>query len=248
MENKCENLTLYMIDELSKQERKHYEQHLKTCRSCQNELNSLQETWQMLSYDMEGAEVPETLKTEVMNFIFDDVPLKAPAAIDKKQTIFQRLKLQLRNQFSPLSAVTTIILILGMFGLYWKNIQLNDFITAVESEVHTPSQIVKTFTLKGQNIASSANGMAYLLENGNHNNLIIELNNMPGTKRDEVYQVWLLKDGDRHNAGILKPDENGNGFITYRLPKDQTFNDIGITLEPNPNNTQPQGGKVMGTS
>lgn len=248
MENKCENLTLYLIDELSKQERKHFEQHLKTCIPCQNELNSLQETWQMLSYDMEGAEVPETLKTEVMNFIFDDVPLKAPAAIDKKQTIVQRLKLQLRNQFSPLSAVTTILLILGMFGLYWNNIRLNDYVTAVESEVHTPSQIVKTFTLKGQNIASSANGMAYLLENGNHNNLIIELNNMPGTKRDEVYQVWLLKDGNRHNAGILKPDENGNGLITYRLPKDQTFNDIGITLEPNPNNTQPQGEKVMGTS
>lgn len=49
---------------------------------------------------------------------------------------------------------------------------------------------------------------------------------MPGTKRDKVYHVWLLNDGDRHNASTLKPDENGNGFITYRLPKDQTFNDI----------------------
>jgi hypothetical protein len=70
---------------------------------------------------------------------------------------------------------------------------------------------------------------------------------MPRTKGDEVYQVWLLKNGNRQNAGTLKPDENGNGLITYRLPKGHSFDDIGITLEPNPYNTQPQGYKVMGT-
>ncbi|MCH6265043.1 anti-sigma factor [Neobacillus citreus] len=102
--------------------------------------------------------------------------------------------------------------------------------------------------LKGQGLAASANGNAYLLQEGGTTNLVIELNNMPRTNDEEVYQVWLLKNGTRQNAGTLKPDQNGNGLITYRLPQALSFDAIGITLEPNPNNTQPQGQKVMGTS
>ncbi|MGG1398902.1 hypothetical protein ABE288_14000 [Bacillus salipaludis] len=49
-------------------------------------------------------------------------------------------------------------------------------------------------------------------------------------------------------VGTLKPDHNGNGLISYRLPENYLFDDIGITLEPNPHNTQPKGEKVMGTS
>lgn len=71
---------------------------------------------------------------------------------------------------------------------------------------------------------------------------------MPKIKSDEVNQVWLLENGIHQNAGTLKPDHNGNGLLSYRLPKDYVFDGIGITLEQTPNHTQPKGKKVMGTS
>ncbi|MGE8081817.1 anti-sigma factor domain-containing protein [Peribacillus loiseleuriae] len=250
MENKCENLSLYIIDELSEHEKELFERHLKACIHCQSEIDSLQATWQILSYDIEETDVPESLKAEVMDFIFEEneTPLQTHEVRDKKQSFLERLKLILTKQFSPLSTGIMVVLVMGLIGLLWSNLQFKDTITTFENNAVSPTQIVRSFDLKGQDLVGSANGIAYLLQEGNDTSLVIELNNMPRTKDDEVYQVWLLKNGNRQNAGTLKPDQNGNGLITYRLPKDHSFDEIGITLEPNPDNTQPQGQKVMGTS
>ncbi|MEB3100594.1 anti-sigma factor [Ferviditalea candida] len=67
-------------------------------------------------------------------------------------------------------------------------------------------------------------------------------------KGDEAYQVWLIKDGIRHNAGTLRADHQGNGVLTYRLNgDDKAFDAIGITLEPDSHGTRPRGKKVLGT-
>lgn len=249
MENNCDNLSLYIIDELSKHEKSQFENHLKTCIACKNEVDSLQETWQLLSFDFEEEDVPESLKAEVMDFIFEKIETPIPQKVNNKNLHFlNRFKLFLTKQFSPLSTGIMTILAIGLIGLLLSNFQLKDANTALENNDASPAQIVRTFDLKGQNIAASANGSAYLLQEGRNTSLIIELNNMPRTKNDEVYQVWLLKNGKRQNAGTLKPDQNGNGMITYRIPKSHSFDDIGITLEPNPDNTQPSGQKVMGSS
>jgi Anti-sigma-K factor rskA len=250
MENKCENLSLYIIDELTAREKEQYEGHLRICAHCQHELESLQETWQSLFYEIEEVDVPGTLKAEVMDFIFEkNEPVQREHKVERtKKSLIERFKFIFKKQFSPLSTGVAAVLIIGLAGLYWHNLQLKDTITALENEAVGPVQIVSTYALKGQGLAASANGNAYLLQEGSDISLVIELNNMPGTKDKEVYQVWLLKNGTRQNAGTLKPDQNGNGLITYRLPPAHSFDDIGITLEPNPNNTQPLGVKVMGTS
>ncbi|MFK9092191.1 anti-sigma factor domain-containing protein [Bacillus salipaludis] len=263
MENRCENLSLYIIGELSVNEMAQFEQHLITCNHCRKEVNSLKETWQMLSYDVEEMDVPKSLKAEVMDFIFQENSteslVKAKAAENvatsqvqegelKKRGYLDWLKAFLGKQFSPLSTGITAVLLLGLIGLFWSNHQLKENITVLENKASSQTQIVQTFDLKGLNLAAAASGSAYLLEEDRDTVLVIELSKLPSTKDEEVYQVWLLKNGNRQSAGTLKPDPNGNGIITSRLPKDLSFDDIGITLEPNPNNTQPQGQKVLGTS
>jgi anti-sigma factor RsiW len=251
MEDKHENLSLYVVDELSEQEREEFENHLRTCIHCQQELDFLQETWQALSYDVNEVDVPVSLKSEVMNSIFeeDEIPLKAQVKETKKNSLVERIKVVFTKHFSPLSACFTAFLAIGLIVLFLNNLELKDTITALEKDAFEPTQqIVTTFTLKGKHSAASANGTAYLIQEGSDTSLVVALNHMPSTKNDEVYQVWLLKDGNRQNAGTLRPDQNGNGFISYRLPKDYSFDNIGITLEPNPHNIQPKGQKVMGTS
>ncbi|WP_284036551.1 anti-sigma factor [Neobacillus sp. 114] len=250
MENKCENLSLYMINELTALEKEEFERHLKTCTHCQHELESLQGLWQTLSYEVEEVDVPETLKADVMNFIFEEneAPQQEQKVKPTKKGFIDLIKLNFKKHFSPLSTAVAVVLVIGLVGLFWNNLQLKETITALETKEADPSQIVSTHILKGQGLAASANGNAYLIQEGSTTNLVIELNNMPRTKDEEVYQVWLLKNGTRQNAGTLKPDQNGNGLITYRLPQSLSFDAIGITLEPNPKNTQPQGQKVMGTS
>ena len=229
----------------------------------------------MLSYDVEEMDVPESLKAEVMDFIFQENSTESVQAKGtenkgsslaqaksaenvvtsqvqerelKKRSYLDGLKAFLGRQFSPLSTGITAVLLLGLIGLFWINLHLKENIVVLENKASSQTQIVRTFDLKGVNLAASASGSAYLLEEGRDTVLVIDLSKMPSTKDEEVYQVWLLKNGNRQSAGTLKPDPNGNGIITSRLPKDLSFDDIGITLEPTPNNTQPQGQKVLGTS
>lgn len=249
MENKCDNLSLYIINELTNQDKKQFEDHLLKCAKCQQDMKSIQETWQMLSYDVEETEVPESLKSEVMDFIFaENEILKNEEQIEIEEKSFkERILAVFKKHFSPLSTALTAILIISLIGLYWNTFQLKDTIKSLENKAADPTQILTTYSLKGQSLAASATGSAYLLKEGTETSLVIALNNMPITKNNEVYQVWLLKNGNRQNAGTLIPDQNGSGLITYRLPPEYSFEDIGITLEPNPFNTQPQGQKVLGT-
>jgi len=249
MNNNCENLSLYIVGELSEQEKEQFERHLSTCSACQNEVDSLQETWNLLSYDIEEVDVPETLKDDVMNFIFKENTTHTliEKAENRGRNFFQKYIFTLTKQFSPISLSITAILVIFIVGLTWNNYQLKKSLSTVEHEAISPTKIISTLLLKGQDVAAAANGTAYLIQEGNNTNLVIEISNMPSTKNEEVYQVWLLKDGNRENAGTLKPDQDGNGLLTYRLQKDQVFDGIGVTLEPHANNTQPQGQKVMGS-
>ncbi|WHY60014.1 anti-sigma factor [Cytobacillus firmus] len=249
MENKCDNLSLYIINELTNQDKKQFEDHLLKCAKCQQELKSIQETWQMLSYDVEETEVPESLKSQVMDFVFEENKfLKHEEKIEAEPISFkERILSVAKRHFSPISTAVTAILIICLIGFYWNSLQLKDTIKSLENKAADPAQIVTTYSLTGQSLAASATGSAYLLQEGTETSLVIALNNMPITKGDEVYQVWLLKNGNRQSAGTLIPDQNGSGLITYRLPPEYSFEDIGITLEPNPFNTQPQGQKVLGT-
>ncbi|WP_264737907.1 anti-sigma factor [Cytobacillus firmus] len=245
MENKCGNLSLYIINELTNHDKKQFEGHLLKCAKCQQELKSIQETWQMLSYDADEIEVPESLKTQVMEYVFEEkLDVKKEA---EPMSFKERFFSFAQKHFSPLSTAVTAILIISLIGSYWNNSQLKDTIKSLENKAADPAQIVTTYSLKGQSLAASATGSAYLLQEGTETSLVISLNNLPITKNNEVYQVWLLQNGNRQSAGTLIPDQNGSGLITYRLPSEYSFEDIGITLEPNPFNTQPQGQKVLGT-
>jgi Anti-sigma-K factor rskA len=86
------------------------------------------------------------------------------------------------------------------------------------------------------------------LQQGEDKRLVVQVNNLPRLEGSEVYQVWILKNGNRENAGIFKPDESGAGVLTYQLAQNSDFDQIGITVEPDQYSTQPRGKKIMGSS
>lgn len=259
MGNNCENLTLFIVNELSGLKKQEFEQHLNTCGSCQQEILSLQDTWQTLSLDFEEVDVPDTLKADVMNFVFEEekevkinegesiYSKPKTEAMPIKQNRTARLRSFFIHHFSPLTAVVMGVLLISCVGLIWNNFQLKENIAAISSKENDPSKIITTLSLKGKDMMQSANGTAYLLQSGRETNLVVQVSNMPDTKDEEVYHVWLLKNGERQSAGTLKPDSFGNGLLSFHLPENQTFDEIGITLEPNPYSTEPLGKKVMGT-
>lgn len=62
---------------------------------------------------------------------------------------------------------------------------------------------------------------------------VLQAEDFPPLTTDRVYQLWLLKDGDRTSAGLFTVDETGKGALVFEtpLPIDQ-WDVIGITPEP----------------
>ncbi|MFK4997416.1 anti-sigma factor [Bacillus sp. N9] len=123
-------------------------------------------------------------------------------------------------------------LILLFFNSPFKNERTNlDHTSEVSTKLYLQSADEKT----------NADGQAYLLVQGKERRLIVQIQNLPAIEGSEVYQVWLLNNGKRANAGTFKPDETGAGVLMYKLAQNEQFDQIGITKEPDSYGTEPRG-------
>lgn len=242
MERECEHLLSYLANELDSKEQKKFMEHVKHCPECQIEYSQMKEAWDSLQFNFEEQEVPDSLKAEVFSFIDENSQKNASETEDSK---FKKWTVMLLKQFTPLTASFVIVLLVISLGVGVVNVQLRN---ELANEVQYPIEILSTMELTSADPQTqNANGYAVVCQQGSTKALVIQVNNMPKLDGSKVYQVWLLKNGERQNAGIFKTDESGSGGVTYLISEQQSFDDIGITLEPDQNSTQPRGKKIVGT-
>ncbi|GAA0432943.1 anti-sigma factor [Lentibacillus halophilus] len=242
MERECENLLSYMAGTLNEIDKERFEAHLKQCEACMKEYEELSDSWEALQFDFEEQEVPETLKAEVFDFVFGEEQK------EEKTTIKDRLKVwgvSLKKQFTPLSASLVIILFAITSVLTYTNVQSANEQPTTPNQ---PAEIMDSLNLTSANgQMSNAGGYAYIVQEEKTKKLVVHVNGLPKLKGSQIYQVWLLKDGERLNAGIFNTNESGSGVLTYALSEKEVFDQIGITVEPDRDNTEPEGKKVVGS-
>ncbi|MGQ7884755.1 anti-sigma factor domain-containing protein [Paenibacillus sp. WC2504] len=234
----CNDLVNYLTGDCTELERAAFERHLRTCASCREELRDLQDVWQALPFEMEEVELPPDLKQQVMQSILP--PAKIEAIISKKNRSYKWIY--------GLSAA----IILGLaVGIWWSSQPKNSALS-VNPGLSEPAEIMHTFQLKSvESTMPTASGTAWVLQNGDVHNVVINLQGLQETKGDTAYQVWFNRNGKRYNCGTLRVDEKGTGVLTYSIPvkgKDFQIDSFGVTLEPDPNGLQPRGKKILGTS
>ncbi|MFJ7471602.1 anti-sigma factor domain-containing protein [Peribacillus frigoritolerans] len=239
MNTECVNLLSFLSGELGEKEKKAFAEHLIQCSECTREYKQMTEAWNSLKWDFEEIEPSSSLKSEVMNFVFetDEVPVRRR----KKWSGF------FLKQFTPVTSGLLLAALVLVFVLLYSNIQLKKELTAI----NLPMEVKTSLSLQPADktaVNMNTDGAAYILQQGKERRLIVQIQNLPSLQESEVYQVWLLKDGKRRNAGTFKPDEAGTGSLTYKLSIDDKFNHIGITREPDSNSTKPRGEKIVGSS
>lgn len=244
MERKCNQLPSYITNELSGDNQKSFEDHLKNCSTCHKDYIQIKEAWEALQFDFEEMEVPESLKSEVLDFVFASQQKEADSFVSNLKKGFTFFK----RQFTPLTTVLILTLFIATTVFTTANIQMRNQ-TLTEKELSSqPVEILSTLPLTSvdQN-KLEANGSAFVVQQGDDKKLVVQVNNLPKAEGEKVYQVWLLNDGVRQNAGSFKPNNRGSGVLTFELQEDETFDNIGITLEPDQNSLQPRGPKIIGT-
>ncbi|GIO99405.1 hypothetical protein J14TS5_44910 [Paenibacillus lautus] len=225
---------------LKESEHMAFVEHLKNCTECKKEYQELSQAWHALPFDYTEIEVPESLKGEVLEFVFDH---KRKSGTETFMTKMSKLAMILKSQFTPVSTSLVAVLLLAMIGLGIANVQEKS-----RYAENIPIEILTDIPLKAANQSHPGTyGIAYIVQQGSEKNLVVQVHELPGVEGSQVYQVWLLKNGTRENGGIFKPDENGSGILTYQLAEGQTFDQIGITVEPDANSSQPRGEKIVGS-
>lgn len=242
MSRECENLLSFIADELDAEEKRKFAEHMQHCEECSREYEQMTEIWNSLQLDFEEKEVPASLKAEVMDFVFENDKKSVRKIIQAKIEEWGRF---LQRQFTPIATG----IMLGIIGLIIMTIQGQNDPREDRKINSIPVEVLSTFSLQGtEKTDGGTNGSAFILQQGETKRLVVQVNNLPGLEGSEVYQVWLLKNGKRENAGIFKPSKNGEGMLIYPLAQDLNFDQIGITLEPDPYSSQPRGKKIMGSS
>ncbi|MFY0779540.1 anti-sigma factor [Peribacillus simplex] len=239
MNTECANLLSFLSGELGEKEKKAFAEHLIQCSECTKEYEQMTEAWNSLKWDFEEMEPSSSLKSEVMNFVFepnDEVPVRK----EKNWSSF------FFRQFTPVTSGLLLATLVLAFVLLYSNIQLKKELAAI----NLPMEVKTSLSLQPADktaVKMNTDGEAYILQQGEDRRLIVQIQNLPSLNESEVYQVWLLKDGKRTNAGTFKPDEAGTGSLTYKLSINDQFNQIGITREPDSNSTKPRGEKIVGS-
>ncbi|MDB5054240.1 MAG: hypothetical protein JWM44_2290 [Bacilli bacterium] len=227
----CNNLISYLTNESSVPERTAFERHLQSCSLCREELRELRLVWDALPYQLEEVEVPLDLKAEVMQAI----PFK-PRRI---------------RSFSWIYKLAAAVIIGIVIGAFWNNVIMKRTNDLAGAPLNQPAEVIKWFGLKTADSSMPlAHGDAWILQHGKTNKIVVDLKGLAETQGDQAYQVWLIRKGNdkRYNCGTLHVDVKGNGLLTYDISaKYLGFDAIGVTLESDPNGSQPRGKKVLGS-
>lgn len=242
MSRECENLLSFIADELGAEEKRKFAEHMQHCEECLREYEQMTEIWNSLQLDFEEKEVPAALKAEVMDFVFENDKKSVRKIIQAKVKEWSRF---LQRQFTPIATG----IMLGIMGLIIMTMQWQNDSRESGKIKAVPIEVLSTLSLQGtEQTNGDTNGYAFILQQGKTKRLVVQVDNLPGLEGSEVYQVWLLKNGERENAGIFKPSKNGEGMLIYPLAQNLNFDQIGITLEPDQYSSKPRGKKIMGSS
>ncbi|HEX6988765.1 MAG TPA: anti-sigma factor [Bacillota bacterium] len=104
----------------------------------------------------------------------------------------------------------------------------------------------RTVELQGEPPAPGAFGRASVYTTGSGTLVVVTAWDLPSLPAETaVYQVWLVRDGERVNAGVFRTDPRGNGVVIYRHPGELEFDAVGITVEPDPYGDAPRGHRVL---
>jgi len=254
--NPCDYMLDCLIGDATDEERRAFEAHLSDCPSCLKQWNELTEVWNALPDLANEAEPPKELKRQVMDAIFgaqgedggerqasvapaesSSAPRPASDGSGRRTRRFARLR-----GFAYAAAVIVVALSVWVYASRFDS-------SNVANAVDEPLYVEQTYALSAfDKSMAEAKGTGWIVCQGKKRKLVLNVSGLAKTDNGQAYQVWLIRNGKRSNAGTFWVDPKGSGVFIYELPpSDMQFDAIGITLEPDSKGKEPRGTKVLGT-
>ncbi|MCR8634893.1 anti-sigma factor [Paenibacillus radicis (ex Xue et al. 2023)] len=251
--NLCEQVFPYFLKELPPEEEETFKLHLSSCQVCRDELIELEQIWRTLPFEMEEVELQDSVKEQMLNHILQEIhePVNSIGQIvtepEAAPLVNKIRSTPRRSRWSFAAAAVVCILIGATVGWGLNEYGIARFPSG--SKIAAPAQVVEQYALKAFDPnMPAAKGHCWIKQQGQQQQLVVQVNGLRENAGDQAYQVWIVKKGTRFNGGTFRVNDDGSGLLTHDLnPAESEFDTIGITLEPDAVGSKPRGKKVLGS-
>lgn len=184
----------YAVDGVDDIERAQFERHLSGCASCRAEVDGLRETATMMAETcLQSA--PVTLRARVLTAAATTRPL--PPVVSGGLARHPR-----RRVATLVAAAAAALIALGGAGASvwhpWD--QSRPGLSAAQSVANASD------AQRFEHALSSTDGKVTVIRSKSLNEAIISTEGLPRLTEDQVYELWLLHDGRKVQAGLIDGD------------------------------------------
>jgi anti-sigma-K factor RskA len=197
----------YALDALDASEEREFEEHLRSCESCREELASFQAAASSLGFAVESPQPPPALRGRILERVQEERGVVLP---------FRRPRLVL-GAVSGLAAVAAAVAIgLGI----WAASLSNDLETMRDATAVLGDPSARSIELAG------ATGRLVVAPEGRAALVVRGLDPAPAGR---TYEVWVIQGGQPQRAGLFEGGEQRNVVLLDRnVPPDAI---VAVTVE-----------------
>lgn len=220
----------YALDALDEADEQRYEEHLRGCARCRNDLAALTETAASLAYAVDSPLPPAALRERILD---------AARAESSKVIPFRRRRwnLALPALATTAAAAATLAIALGLWAVSLSR-SLDEERTVGEARERALALVAgegaRQVSFRGGNgqVVVAADGRAVLV-----------LNQLEPAPANRTYEAWVIEDGRPVPAGTFDAsDKPAVHVLTKRVrPGDL----VAVTLEPKGGSALPTGAPLL---
>jgi hypothetical protein len=233
-EQYAEDLALYALDALPREERAKLDQHLAGCAACRLELEYLRGDTALLAMSAAGPRPPQRARQKLLDAVAREPRL--PAAVQAAR----------RRGWGWLGWAASAAVVVFALSLWRENAVLRQTLASTGSQERESTRELQELrkiaapilqpeaqrvTLVAAKTAPQPQGKAFYLRN--HGSLVFLANNMPALPAQKAYELWLIPtSGAPIPAGVFKPDAKGNASVVNPpLPAGTEAKAFAVTVE-----------------
>jgi anti-sigma-K factor RskA len=213
-----DDLAAYALGALEEHEAERLRRHLETCVACRRQLRWLQPAVELLPRTVEQLGPPPRLRESLMeNVRAESRPAAREPPRRAREGWWSGVRIALRRPATAVAVAATLIV--GVVAGYF---------------IHEPGGGTSTFEAQALHGGGGASGV--LERNGGSG--ILRVHGMPTLARDQVYEVWVQRDGSLEPSSLFVPRRDHTADAA--VPGDLNGADaVLVTKEPRGGSSQP---------
>lgn len=226
--------------------------HLERCARCRLTLAELQAAAELVAYATPAAVPPAGMRERVLDHV-----TRRPQSDAAPRRSRWSGRLTGWMPFGAAAAVALLALSTGVLGSrvqslrtqlaraeVWEHVAYE---WALAAEQANKDPRVKVIPMANSPEAAGSGGTVYMVPSQTGTRVVISVWGLHQPRGENVYHLWLIRDGERRSGGTFVTDADGRGGAVLNLPG-VDFQQVGITLEPDARGMTPRGQKVLGAS